>query len=54
MQNGCSIDEVTGAVSKFGTIAVNEPTLRILPSAIFTGIVCGILGSVFIAITIRL
>ena len=45
---------VTGAVLKFGTIAVNEPTLRIIVSSIFTGIVCGILGSMFILIQTKI
>ena len=39
---------------KFGTKAETEPVWEILPSVIFVGVICGVLGGVFILVNTQL
>jgi len=54
LQSGCGIVTVSGAVLKFGTKAETEPVWEILPSVIFVGVICGVLGGIFIQVNTQL
>lgn len=51
---GKNISETSSAVLKFGEIDINPPTIEVIPGSIFTGIICGLLGGVFVLVNSNL
>ena len=47
---GEGITKIEASVLKFGSNDVNPPFLEVIPEAFILGIICGVLGSVFVII----
>lgn len=51
---GEEVQEINGAVLKFGTDNISPPTILVLPGSFIVGAICGVMGAIFVIVNSNL